>query len=61
VNGWFEQDCQTELDIRNEAWKKMSQRGKTANALEYADARKEEKTIYCRKRKEYEENIVTCC
>jgi hypothetical protein len=36
----------------------MSQRGKTANALDYAYARKEVKTICCRKKKEYEENII---
>jgi hypothetical protein len=59
VNGWFREDCQTELGIRNEARRKMSQRGKTANALEYADARKEVKTICCRKKKkEYEEDII---
>jgi hypothetical protein len=40
VNGWFDQDCQTALDIRNEARMKMLQRGTRANALEYTDARK---------------------
>jgi hypothetical protein len=58
VNGWFDYDCQTALDIRNEARKKMSKRGTRANTLEYADARKEVRTISRRKKKEYEENII---
>jgi hypothetical protein len=27
MNGWFDQDCQTALDVRNEARKKMLQTG----------------------------------
>jgi uncharacterized alkaline shock family protein YloU len=34
VNGWFDEICQTALDIRNEARKKVLQRGRRANALE---------------------------
>jgi hypothetical protein len=44
------------LGIRNETRKKMLQSTR-ANALEYADARKEAKTICHRKKKGYEENI----
>jgi hypothetical protein len=32
-NGWFDQDCQIALDTRNEARKKMLQRGTRANML----------------------------
>jgi vacuolar-type H+-ATPase subunit E/Vma4 len=53
-NGWFDQDCQIALDTRNEARKKMLQRGTRANTLEYIDARKEAKAISRRNKKEYE-------
>jgi hypothetical protein len=56
-NGWFDQDCQIALDTRNEARKRMLQRGSRANTLEYTDARKAAKAICRRKKKEYEENI----
>jgi hypothetical protein len=56
-NGWFDQDCQIALDTRNEARKRMLQRGTRANMLEYADARKAAKAICRRKKNEYEENI----
>jgi hypothetical protein len=59
-NGWFDQDCQIALDTRNEARKEMLQRGTRANTLEYVDARKVAEAICRRKKKEYEENIVTC-
>jgi hypothetical protein len=45
------------LDTRNEARKRMLQRGTRANTLEYADARKVAKAICRKKKKEYEENI----
>jgi hypothetical protein len=56
-NGWCDQDCRIALDTRNEARKKMLQRGIRANTLEYVDARKVAKAICRRKKKEYEENI----
>jgi hypothetical protein len=56
-NGWFDQDCQIALDIRNKARKRMLQRGTRANIPEYVDARKAVKAICHRKKKEYEENI----
>jgi hypothetical protein len=56
-NDWFDQDCQLALDTRNEARKRMLQRGTGANTLEYADTREVEKPTCHRKKKEYEENI----
>jgi hypothetical protein len=53
VNAWFDQGCQTVLDIKKKARKIIVRRGTRANALEYADAWKEEKTTCHTKKKEY--------
>jgi hypothetical protein len=39
-NDWFDQDFQIALDTRNEARKKILQKGTRANTLEYVDAMK---------------------
>ncbi|PSN48559.1 hypothetical protein C0J52_22751 [Blattella germanica] len=56
-NGWYDEEYQEALKLRNEMRIKMLHRNTRKNVDEFKEARREAKTLIKKKKKEYEENI----
>jgi hypothetical protein len=56
--GWYDEVCNIALDIHNEKRTRMLQRTTRTTIEDYRIARREAHKICCKKRKEYEEEII---